>query len=386
MAGVTTDMQPGVISDCAKNTKVTPMNKQLFPGYMGLSLLTLSLLSACGGGDEPEEQVVAPRLVRTMTVAEAGDYRRREFPGVIDAAQKADLSFRVAGQVQSIEVAESAEVSAGQVVARLDPEDFETRLASVRADYERAKADFERAEGLIDDGYISRTDFDKLKAQFTNAQSQLDAAERDLASTRLTAPFAGVVAQRHVENFEEVNAKQPVITLHDLSRLQVKIDVPESVMIRVRPGVSDRRVFASFDAIPDELHELTLLEVSSEPDPASGTYEATFTMHGFEDRVVLPGMTVTVIVEAQQFAAAPGQMALPPNVVMEDQAGRFVWVAEPAGDGLAIIQRRPVETGSLTAAGLVVNSGVAAGDRVVTAGMSRLVEGQEVRIDADTGP
>lgn len=351
-----------------------------------LSFLTIVLASACGEKISPEEQASTPRLVRTMTVAEAGDFRRREFPGVIDAAQKADLSFRVAGQLQAIEVAESDDVIAGQVVARLDPEDFETRLSSVRADYERAKADFERAEGLIEDGYISRTDYDQLKAQFTNAQSQLDAAERDLESTRLMAPFAGVVAQRHVENFEEVNAKQPVITLHDLSTLQVKIDVPESVMIRVRPGVSDRRVFASFDAIPDVLHELTLLEVSSEPDPASGTYEATFTMPGIEDRVILPGMTVTVTVEAQQFASAPGQMALPPNVVMEDQYGRFVWIAEPAGDGMATIRRRPVETGALTASGLVVSEGIEPGDYVVTAGMSRLVEGQRVRINTENQP
>ena len=141
-------------------------------------LLALSLLSACGDAGNPEEQAAAPRLVRTMTVAEAGDFRRREFPGVIDAAQKADLSFRVAGQVEAIEVAESEEVSAGQVVARLDPDDFETRLASVKADYERARADFERAEGLIEDGYISRTDYDKLKAQYTNAQSQLHTAEK----------------------------------------------------------------------------------------------------------------------------------------------------------------------------------------------------------------
>lgn len=362
------------------------MKKNRLHGKLALSLLALSLLSACSDANKTEEQPPVPRLVRTMTVAEAGDLRRREFPGVIDAAQKADLSFRVAGQLQAIEVAESDEVVAGQIVARLDPDDFETRLASVKADFERAKADFERAEGLIEDGYISRTDFDKLKAQYTNAQSQLHTAERDLESTRLTAPFAGVVAQRHVENFEEVNAKQPIVTLHDLSRLQVKIDVPESVMIRVRPGASDRRVFASFDAFPEVMHELILLEVSSEPDPASGTYEATFTMPGFEDRVVLPGMTVTVTVEAQQFAATPGQMALPPNVVMEDQAGRFVWIAEPSAGGLATIRRRPVETGALTARGLVVESGVVPGDHVVTAGMSRLVEGQEVRIEPDHRP
>jgi RND family efflux transporter MFP subunit len=353
---------------------------------VGLAMLVMMLITACGESVEPTTETAAPRLVRTMTVSQADDFQRREFPGVVDAAQKADLSFRVAGKLVTIDVVESDELAAGQVIARLDPEDFKTRLNSVRADYERAKADFERAEGLVEDGFISRTDFDKLKAQYANAQSQLDTAERDLESTRLVAPFDGVVAQRHVENFEEVNAKQPIITLHDLSMLQVKIDIPESVMIRVRRGVNPRQGSATFEGIPSQEFPLTLLEVSSEPDPASRTYEATFTMSAIEDRVILPGMTATVVVQASHFESPAGQVILPANVVMEDQNGRFVWVVEPTENGLALIRRRAVETGGLSAEGLVVYAGVSSGDQVVTAGMSQLVEGQPVRTDTVSSP
>lgn len=358
-------------------------------GSTHLKLLALALATAfivaCGEAEAPAE-VAEPRLVRTMTAEAPGAWRKREFPAVIAAAQEADLSFRVAGQVAAIEVAESDEVAAGQLIARLDPADFENRLASVRADYERARADFERASGLVDDGFVSRTDFDKLRAQYAAAESQLEAAERDLDSTRLLAPFAGVVAQRHVENFEEVNAKQPIVTLHDLSTLQVRIDVPESVMIRVRRSAGPRQVNASFGGIPGQSFPLELLEVSSEPDPASRTYEVTFTMAAVEDRVILPGMSATVVVEVPQHEGAAGGVTLPPNVVMEDRNGRFVWLAEPGAPGRATIRRRPVETGELSEAGLTVLSGIAEGDRVVTAGMSRLVDGQEVRLDGDGAP
>jgi RND family efflux transporter MFP subunit len=145
-------------------------------------------------------------------------------------------------------------------------------------------------------------------------------------------------------------------------------------------------VTAVFDGIPGQQFPLTLLEVSSEPDPASRTYEATFTMPAIEERVILPGMTVTVIVRAPQFEGSAGQVTLPAQAVMEDRDGRYVWVAEPGEEGLATIRRRALETGELTADGLLVLSGVSFGDQVVTAGMSRLVEGQVVRTGEGAAP
>jgi RND family efflux transporter MFP subunit len=352
---------------------------------LSLSVFAATVLVSCGDSADDKGSETRPRLVRTTIVTDSGQVRMREFPGVVEANQKAALSFRVAGKISAIEVNESDEVSAEQALARMDSEDFRIRVDSARADYDRATADYERAEKLIGDGYISQTDYDNLKAQFENANAQLEAAERDLASTVLKAPFSGVVAKRHVENFEEVNAKQEILTLHDISSLLVRIDVPESVMILASRDTEDKQLTASFDAIPDQTFPLTFKEASSQPDEANGTYRVSFSMPALHGRLILPGMTVTVHAETPMYANQDSALILPPGSVMEDQSGRFVWIAVPTDSGLAKISRKPVTTGQLSAEGIAILSGVDSGDQVVTAGMSLISNGQTVRLEGHTG-
>lgn len=347
-----------------------------------LILILVVLLTACDDTSQTNEPPPL-RMVRTIEINEPGDNFWREFPGVVDAAQKAELSFRVSGNLKKMPVKEGEMVKKGQLLAQLDDTDYTVQYKSRKAEYDQAASDFKRAESLVEQGLISRSDFDKLKATEKSAKSNLQAAKNNLEYTFLRAPFAGRIARRYVQNFEEISAKQPVFLLHDLSSIAIKVDVPESLMIRVRRGAKPD-VVAIFDEIPGQKFPLTLKEVASQPDDNTNTYEVTFSMKVVDGFNILPGMSVTVRGKAQHNMSTSEQhITVPAHAVLEDSGGRFVFVAKKTSEGRGVIEKRQVETGDLTSLGLAVKSGLQVEDKVVTAGMSKMFPGLEVRLQTE---
>jgi RND family efflux transporter MFP subunit len=349
---------------------------------LACSLLPL-LMTACS-----EEVPLPPpesRPVKSMLVGGVSAGDKRQFPGVVDAIQKADIAFRVEGKLKEILVKEGDMVKKDQVLARLDPTDYQIRLNDRKASYETAKANYDRAKELVDKGAISRVDHDKIRAEYFTAKSNLEAAEQDLNYTSLKATFPGYIAKRYVENFEEVRRKEAIFTLQDISELEIKIDVPESLMIQLRRQVGPdktsepkRKMFAVFDQIKDVQFLLEPKEISTTADVNTRTFQATLKMKSPENYNVLPGMTATVFVEL--LASESGDMVtveLPVSAVVADaNKNATVWIVD---EDSMTVSAKPVKTGLITSDSISV-SGLEPGQRVVTAGAAFMREGMKVTL------
>ena len=184
--------------------------------------ITTTLLSAC---EEPLPPVVTDsRPVKTIVVNEGLTGSLRSFPAVVGAIQKAEMSFRVRGRIQKIYVKEGIEVNKGDLLAELDPTDFEIKLSDRQASYKTAKANYDRARELVDKGAISKVEHDNIRAQYFTASANLKEAEQELIYTKLKAPFDGYIAKRHAENFEEVLGSKTIFSLEDTSELKLLVD------------------------------------------------------------------------------------------------------------------------------------------------------------------
>jgi len=355
------------------------MLKAPLPTRLTIMLLAMVLIS-CGQSDSPAPEPYKPRLVRTVTLGGPNQGAWQEFPGKVEAAKVANLAFRVSGELAELSALEGDEVIKNQLVARLDDKDQNIRLRARKAEYEQAFSDFQRGETLIKSGGISRSDFQRLEATSSTAKSSFESAQRDLEATQLRAPFAGFIAVRHVENFEEILAQEPIYTLQDVSRLSVKVDVPESVMIGARRE-EDIQVSAFFDAIPDRRFPLTLNEVATRASDGTNTFEVTFEFPNTPDFNLLPGMSVTVRLESPARAEASNTLYVPAQAVLADGTGPFAFVAVPDSATTAVVRQRRLSIGRLTGSGLEVVSGLQAGDQLITAGMSKLQDGLPVRIE-----
>lgn len=344
-----------------------------------LAISSVVTLNACSQQDEDiSTDIIRP--VRTHTVGLPNEATWREFPGVIDAAQQADLAFRVNGKLIKLLANEGDFINEGQIIAQLDQTDYKIQLKSRQAEYDRAKADYDRAKGLVKKGVISRADFDKLKASYTTANSNLESAQQNLAYTELKSPFKGRISKRHIDNYEDVAGNQVIYTLQDISSLTVKVDIPESVMIRVRDGAKPK-ISAHFAEIPETSFPLKIKEVSTQADPDTKTFRITFEMARIGKHNILPGMSVTVRGQSNIKDTITDQhIIVPAHAVLEDRQGRYVYIAVVDKEAIAVVQRKDVTTGQLSSSGLQIISGLKQGDNVITAGMSKMRAGIKVRL------
>jgi len=351
-------------------------------------LILAVLLTGCSA-EEPAADGPSSRPVKIFTVAGGTADGMRRFPALVDASKRAELAFRVSGKLQEILVREGDLVENDQLVAQLDPTDYQIIVDDRQATFENASRNFKRAQELIVDGNISRLDFDRMEAEFKTTQAALSQAQRDLDYTQLHAPFAGRIAQRTVENFEEVLAKQTVFYLQDLSSLDVIIDLPESVVrsIRgstVRESVSARdaqtseqlEAWVNFDDRAGTQFPLTIKEVATKADSQTQTFKVTFTMESPRDFNVLPGMTAQVQLDMAKIMVEDSSRWIPVRAVQADSGlTPRVWILDEQS---MTVSSREVEIGRMSGSTIEIIGGLEGGEEIVAVGGPYLAEGMRV--------
>jgi RND family efflux transporter MFP subunit len=317
--------------------------------------------------------------VLSVVVADAAGLSGRRFPGQARATQELNLAFEVPGRLIERPVVVGDRVERGQVLAELDPRDFAAALKSAEAELKRDQVNFERAEGMLAEDVISRAQYDRLEARRDVAEANVELAAKALADSVLRAPFSGTVAATYVENYENVRAKQEIMRLLDASRIEMVIQIPER-LISNAPYVRDIKV--RFDPFPETVLPASIKEISNEASRTTRTYPVTLIMEPPEDVEILPGMAG----EAWGSVELPDNLAesgieVPTAAVFADDASAseqsYVWVVD---EETRSVLRRPVETVRFSALGVLVQ-GVEPGERIVTAGVHSLREGQTVRIE-----
>ncbi len=358
-----------------------------------LSGLLLSGLAACGR-EEPVPPPPATRPVKIFTVEGGTADMIRTFPGRVDASQRAELAFRVSGQLKEILVKEGDLVEAGQVLARLDPADYEVVLEDRQASFDNAERNFTRARELIVDGNISKLDFDRMEADYRTSAAALSQARLNLEYTVMASPFTGRIAERRVENFEEVLARQTVFWLQNIDQLDVIIDMPESVVRSVRgsarrdrdiahgEAASPLKAYAQFEGRSEERFPLRPKEIATQADQQTQTFRTTFTMEAPTSFNVLPGMTATVVLDLTGVVDKEGVKWVPARAVQAD-AGLEprVWVLDAENMTVA---SQAVEIGRMSGRMIQVYDGLEGGEEIVAVGAPYLAEGMRVTRMAQT--
>lgn len=330
---------------------------------------------ACSSGEPPAEVV---RPVISMAVADVAAFSESTLPGRAKAAQEANLAFEVSGQLVERPVDVGDRIEKGQLLAKLDPRDYEARLASARGAYGTAKAQYERAEALVAREALALSVRDERRAVFDVAAGNLRQAEKALADTRIVAPFAGTISATYVENFQNVVAKQRVVRLVDTSQIEMEVSIPESLITLV-PLAYDLQV--EFDNYPGRKIPVTISEIGDEASAATRTYPVTVVMGPVEGMDIKPGMAgrVTGRADLPPDAKEAGieiplsALFAPPD---DPEKQSSVWIVDEAS---GVVSRRELAVQQLTPIGARVR-GLEPGERVVTVGVHHLREGQKVRL------
>ena len=354
-------------------------------------MLHLVVIVGCEQGDARSiENQLQPRPVKAIQLEAPLTQRHLTFPGTAKAARDVDLSFRVGGPLIELDVETGQSVSRDEIIARIDPRDFqvrvrtmEARLTASRATLEEAELQFQRYSGLIQENAAAKATYDKVKAAFEIARAQVDADVKNLEDARNAlndtvqrAPFTGYIHNEYVENHETVAVGQPIVSLVDCASIEVEVALPEDCL----PVVGRFKAFTCrFDALSGAVFPATFKEIGKKPNPSNRSYPLTLTLAPTDDTeaLVRPGMAAEVTITMTSDSNA-GTFIVPPTAVANDHnRTSYVWVVDTAQQSVV---RRPVSLDGLTERGLVILGDLHPGQWVVTAGVNSLTEHQPVRL------
>ncbi len=359
--------------------------KAIFTTIKVLTLVALSmlllLLAGCGK-EENKETAPIVRPVKTATVKgfSIGEYT---FPGTVDAGRKLIMSFRISGRLIELPVKEGNNVEKGQLIARLDPKEYQIALNQAKAEYSKAEADYRRYQILYEKNAVPRADLDLYRSKRDVAKSKLDEAKTNLSYTYLRAPFAGQIGNRYVENFMDVKAQDPIVDLNDNSTVEIKVNLPEGLIIPFKAYGNSLiiKVFAEFEGKDGMVsYPISLKEIASRADTQTQTFQATFQMPQPNDLTLLPGMTANVrlVINVKKDVDLKIPIAIPAIAVIGGEGSdNFVWVVDEHN---MTVHKQKVKVGEMRGSEeITILEGLNGGESIVVAGLSQLEEGMKVR-------
>lgn len=354
-----------------------------FPRFtMKLSLVLLSSLGlfACDKQDQPTKDVVPP-MVKLVDVGETMQGSMRQFPAVVEANTDSHLAFRVSGEIKLFAVKAGNRVEKGQLLAQLDPTDFEISVSDRKARHGLALSQFKRTQELLKRKLVSQAVFDESKANLLVAESNLKSAKTALEYTTLKAPYDGIIARVYAEKHQNIQGQQLILDMQNVDSVDVSIQMPERLVAMIDKETKYQPQ-VSFDSIPNQRFMLSVKEWDTQADPITRTFKIVFTMNLPQGTNILPGMSGTVYADLAKVTNENfSHIVLPVAAVFSaedkpsDHGEQFVWVV----DEDLRVTRRAVIVGQLTEQGIVIKSGLVGDEIIVGAGVHYLNEGMIVR-------
>ncbi|HEY6412710.1 MAG TPA: efflux RND transporter periplasmic adaptor subunit [Edaphobacter sp.] len=377
-----------------------PLGKAQLGLPAALSIVGLVIGCSSKPSTPPEEA----RPVKTMVVAAGDTPTVRSFPGRVEASRMVDLAFQVSGVLVKLPFREGQRASKGAMIAQLRQDEFQARLQTVQATLDQARAQLGAAESklsnakteserfgrLVDSSAVSRSDFDLAQTTYRASQQDYNAqqaairglegrvaeAKLQFGDSTLRAPYDGVVAQRLVDEGQNIVANSAVIRFQNVNDIDIVADVPEGFIAGEIRSSNIQQSVAELSTAPGRQFPVHIKEVAQIADPKTQIFEIRFAMKAPPSVTALPGMTATVTVTTRG-ARTPGNILLVPvSAVSKQETGeQVVWLL--GSD--QTVHRRPVKMGAPTGDRIEIVSGVQAGDRIVVGGAPFLREGMKVR-------
>lgn len=360
--------------------------------------LTIIVIACFGLVGCDRAEVSAPERIRglkTFVIADTERVSVRRFPGVLEPSNLNTLSFEVGGALLDFDLAVGQQVAAGEVVARLDPTSLELQVRSAEAGVMQAEtvaknaaATLARQEALLEAGTTSvatvanaRTEAQSAAASLVQAQQSLASAEENLENATLVAPFDGIVNSVDVAPFQTIGSGTPVVSLYDPSAFTVSFSVsfdvadrlvvgtPANVRLADRPEITLDALVSELGARADAVSSFPVVVSLQETDPLMKAGMAVETSISFplpaQEGYSVPLSVIIRNGNAEGVAES------------ESVASVGIYVYDPA---TSTVTRRQVAVGGIRDNRIILLDGVEPGERIASAGVQFLRDGQQVKL------
>ncbi len=335
--------------------------------YLGVMFAICIIMTGCGGGKS--DSSTQPIKVKVQEMKLSTVKGTQGFSGTVEEVIGSALSFTVSGTLQQISVEAGQRVQKGQLIASLDETTLRNTYESAQATLAQAEDVYGRRKQLYDKGSLPEMQWVEVQNQLKQARSAEQIARKNLNDCRLYAPFSGVIAEKSVDAGQNVLPGMQVVKLVAVNQVKVKIAVPEKEVASVKIG---QPVEIEVSVLGGKTYTGSVVEKGIAANPASRSYEVKALFDNPEGEL-MPGMICEMHLEK---GAESEAFILPATIIQLDNDNRcFVWLNN---NGRA--QKQYVEPGVLTAKGVVITSGLSAGDEVLVEGQQKVSENMSIEI------
>jgi len=350
-----------------------------------LAVALLLLLVGCND-KEPEEKI---RNVRTMELVQSQATSRHNFNGIARSDVAARLSFNVNGTIKKVYIRDGQSVREGDVIASLNDSYFKLKVNEVKASLKQARVELSNAKSKykrIKQLYVNRSsslsDLDNARttkesanANYNAMRNRLEQAQLKLSYTKLRAPMNGSISELKIHKGENVTTAMSIASISSAKSIEVPISIPGSLIDYVK---EEQLCSVTFDALKGKTYKAVVVEVSHASSQRTTTFPVVVRITE-KSRKVHPGMSATVRFDFHN-DINKNSFVVPLHALMEDTKGYYLYIVDDIVANVGAIERCDVRRGELTTGGIIITSGVGSNMKVLTAGMSRVHEGQKVRV------
>ncbi len=306
---------------------------------MSISLMIILLLGIFIGCDSKKnvivkkEQVV--KNVKFYTVTKQLNNFKRLYPCVMYGSKRVKLAFQVSGELKTLNVKRGEKIKKGFLIATLDSRKKKNDLDAATAQLTQREKDYHRQKALTEKNVVSKSFFEEAKRNYEIAKAHFNNAQKVYDDTFLKAPFAGVVTELYVENYQYINAKEAILYLQDVETLEARVDLPESDVARTDATLTTEEIhkkynpMITFAVYKNKTFPLTIKEFEVQGDLQTQTFRATFLFNKPANYSLYPGMTAWITLNGISFEAdkLKGYYAVPVEAVIEKKLGqKAVWI------------------------------------------------------------
>ena len=349
--------------------------KRIHHILVGISVLSLvSCHSGTKGAGEPQ-------TVKLDTVISANGQTTLQYPGKVKAAQDVSLAFRVSGTIRKIHVEDGARVHAGQLLAELDPTDYQVQLDATEAEYQQIKAEAERVMALYKENGTTPNANDKAVYGLKQITAKYQHHKDQLEYTRLYAPFSGFIQKRLFENHETIGAGMPVVSMISAGTPEVEINLPAAEYIR-REHFNGYH--CTFDIYPGEVYPLEFISITPKAN-ANQLYSLRLrlTLPNEEKHQAnagkpapSPGMNTMVTISCDVDGAQ--SLSVSSGAILKKDGKTQVFVYNP---DTRTVQSREITVVRLLTNGrsIITSDGLRPGELIVSSGVHHIKDGETVK-------
>ena len=336
--------------------------------WISVVLLTVIFFSC----SKSTQTVRRLQTVRLDTVKDAAETTTQQYPGRVVAANDINLSFRVSGTISRVYASDGAFVKRGELLAELDPTDYQLQLNATEAEYKQIAAETARIVALYKDSSTTASNYDKAVYGLKQIGAKYQYHKDQLKYTKLYAPFDGCVTQHLFEAYENVAAGMPVTTIISSQTPEVEINLPAAAYIH-SPAFT--QYYCMFDIYPGRIYPLRPISMPPKAN-ANQLYTMRLQLEKHANPMPTPGMNTTVTIGRVDDGSK--QFYVPNGALLKKNGRSYVYVFSPTTNTVNAHEVnivRPLRNGNV----LVVGNTLMAGNLIVSSGTHYIKAGETVK-------